>query len=174
MRGTKILRAKLGSGEETRVVDSDGVADLDGSLLQQPELSHDGKYIAITLRGSKRETGIWDIAKKIWTQHRPRLPDQLDARRQRRSTGSTRPATAAARSSRMPIKDGKPHEGVRQTTSCSSWTCRGVARTNTFRSSRPTANGWCGASPSAGTITTSPTTRSICGRSARRGERACG
>ena len=25
-----------------------------------------GGYIAITLRGSKRETGIWDVAKKSW------------------------------------------------------------------------------------------------------------
>jgi hypothetical protein len=49
-------------------MDSDGVSDLNGALLQQPELSGDGKYIAITLRGSKRETGLWNIAKKTWTQ----------------------------------------------------------------------------------------------------------
>jgi hypothetical protein len=29
-------------------------------------MSSDGKYIAITLRGSKRETGIWHIARKTW------------------------------------------------------------------------------------------------------------
>ena len=68
VRGTKIFRSKLGSGEETLIMDSDGVSDLGGALLQQPELSSDGKYIAITLRGSKRETGIWNIAKKTWTQ----------------------------------------------------------------------------------------------------------
>jgi Tol biopolymer transport system component len=68
VRGTKVMRAKLGSSEETEIMDSAGVKDLDGALLQQPELSSDGKYIAITLRGSKRETGIWNIAKKTWTQ----------------------------------------------------------------------------------------------------------
>jgi WD40-like Beta Propeller Repeat len=68
VRGTKIFRSKLGSGEETLIMDSEGVSDLGGALLQQPELSADGKFIAITLRGSKRETGIWNIAKKSWTQ----------------------------------------------------------------------------------------------------------
>jgi WD40-like Beta Propeller Repeat len=68
VRGTKIFRRALGGGQEKVVMDSEGVADLDGALLQQPELSHDGKYVAITLRGSKRETGVWDIARKKWTQ----------------------------------------------------------------------------------------------------------
>jgi hypothetical protein len=68
VRGTKILRTTLGSGKETEVMDSAGVADLDGALLQQPELSADGRYIAVTLRGSKRETGIWDIEKQTWTK----------------------------------------------------------------------------------------------------------
>ncbi len=68
VRGTKVMRTKLGGSEETEIMDSEGVKDLDGALLQQPELSSDGKYIAITLRGSKRETGIWNIAKKTWTQ----------------------------------------------------------------------------------------------------------
>jgi hypothetical protein len=68
VRGTKVLRTKIGSGHETEVMDSSGVPALDGALLQQPEMSRDGKYVAITLRGSKRETGIWDIAKKTWTK----------------------------------------------------------------------------------------------------------
>ena len=67
VRNGKILRTKLGSGKETVVVDSTGT-DLEGVDLQQPELSPDGKFVAITLRGSKRETGVWDIAKKTWTQ----------------------------------------------------------------------------------------------------------
>jgi hypothetical protein len=49
-------------------MDSEGVPELDGALLQQPELSKDGKYLAITLRGSKRETGLWDIENRKWTQ----------------------------------------------------------------------------------------------------------
>ena len=67
-RSTAIFRRKLGGGDETLLVDSTKVKDLDGALLQQPELSKDGDYIAITLRGSKRETGIWDVRKKTWTR----------------------------------------------------------------------------------------------------------
>jgi Tol biopolymer transport system component len=68
VRGTKIFRRKLAGGDETVVMSSDGVADLEGALLQQPEMSRDGKYVAITLRGSRRETGIWDLGKKTWTK----------------------------------------------------------------------------------------------------------
>jgi hypothetical protein len=67
VRGTKIFRKKL-DGDEQQIMDSEGVAELDGALLQQPELSKDGKYLAITLRGSKRETGLWDIENKKWIQ----------------------------------------------------------------------------------------------------------
>jgi hypothetical protein len=67
-RATRILRRKLSGGEEELLVDSTKVPDLDGALLQQPEMSHDGKFIAITLRGSKRETGIWNVARKTWTR----------------------------------------------------------------------------------------------------------
>jgi hypothetical protein len=67
-RATKIFRTKLGSDKEEELVDSKNVPDLDGSLLQQPELSSDGKYLAITLRGAKRETGIWDLGKKTWNK----------------------------------------------------------------------------------------------------------
>ncbi|HXU81184.1 MAG TPA: hypothetical protein VN914_07290, partial [Polyangia bacterium] len=43
VRGTKIFRRKLAGGTETVVMNSEGVADLEGALLQQPELSHDGR-----------------------------------------------------------------------------------------------------------------------------------
>jgi Tol biopolymer transport system component len=68
VRGTRIFRRKLDGGKEVKVMDSAGVSDLDGALLQQPEMSHDGKYLAITLRGSKRETGVWDLEQKTWTK----------------------------------------------------------------------------------------------------------
>jgi WD40-like Beta Propeller Repeat len=68
VRGTKILQTVLGSEKEEEVMDSTGVDALSGALLQQPERSSDGKHIAITLRGSKRETGVWDIEAKTWTQ----------------------------------------------------------------------------------------------------------
>jgi len=65
-RTTRIYRRALEGGEETMLVDSEQVKELEGALMQQPEMSKDGKYIAITLRGSRRETGIWDIAHKKW------------------------------------------------------------------------------------------------------------
>ena len=68
VRSTAVFRRKLAGGQETLLLDSTKVPDLDGALLQQPELSKDGDFIAITLRGSKRETGIWDLKKKTWTR----------------------------------------------------------------------------------------------------------
>jgi Tol biopolymer transport system component len=68
VRSTRIFRLTVGKPPATLLVDSQKVPALDGALLQQPQMSHDGKYIAITLRGSKRETGIWDIAGSTWTR----------------------------------------------------------------------------------------------------------
>ncbi len=68
VRATAVYRRALAGGEETLLVDSTKVPALDGALLQQPELSKDGNYLAITLRGSKRETGVWNLAKKTWTR----------------------------------------------------------------------------------------------------------
>ncbi len=68
VRATAVFRRPLQGGAETLLVDSSKVPSLDGALLQQPELSKDGAYLAITLRGSKRETGVWDLAKKTWTR----------------------------------------------------------------------------------------------------------
>jgi Tol biopolymer transport system component len=66
VRGTKIFRQKLAGGDPELLVDSTKADVLDGALLQQPQMSSDGRFIAITLRGSKRETGIWDVKKKTW------------------------------------------------------------------------------------------------------------
>ena len=68
VRSTAVYRRALAGGEESMLVDSTKVSDLDGALLQQPELSKDGTHLAITLRGSKRETGIWDLKNKTWTR----------------------------------------------------------------------------------------------------------
>ncbi len=68
VRTTAVYRRALAGGAETLLVDSAKVPALDGALLQQPELSKDGAYLAITLRGSKRETGVWDLGKKTWTR----------------------------------------------------------------------------------------------------------
>jgi len=68
VRSTAVFRRALSGGTETLLVDSTKVPALDGALLQQPELSKDGNRLAITLRGSKRETGVWDLRKKTWTR----------------------------------------------------------------------------------------------------------
>ena len=68
VRSTAVYRRALSGGEESMLVDSTKVPALDGALLQQPELSKDGNYLAITLRGSKRETGIWDLKQNTWTR----------------------------------------------------------------------------------------------------------
>ncbi|WP_434048499.1 MULTISPECIES: hypothetical protein [Sorangium] len=111
VRGTKVFRSKLGSGEETQLMDSEGVSDLDGALLQQPELSSDGKYLAITLRGSKRETGIWNIAKKAWTQ--TGLGCQVNWTPDHTAIYWVHPTgNGDSRVLRMPIDDGTPPKDV--------------------------------------------------------------
>ena len=67
-RGANVYQKNLSSGEETLLLDGVKAFDEKGVILQEPNLSPDGKYLAITLRGSMRETGIWDIAKKKWNK----------------------------------------------------------------------------------------------------------
>jgi Tol biopolymer transport system component len=107
VRGTKVFRSKLGSSEETQIMDSEGVADLGGALLQQPELSSDGKWLAITLRGSKRETGLWNIAKKTWTQTGQGC--QINWTPDHSAIYWVHPTgNGGSRILKMPIKDGTP------------------------------------------------------------------
>lgn len=107
VRGTKVFRAKVGSKDETQLMDSEGVSDLSGALLQQPELSSDGKYLAVTLRGSKRETGIWNIAKKTWTQ--TGLGCQVNWTPDHSAIYWVHPTgNGGSRVLRMPIENGKP------------------------------------------------------------------
>ncbi len=64
-RGEKVFQMALESQEETLILD--GSASIKkGTIVQEPNLSSDGKYLATTLRGSSRETGIWHIEKKEW------------------------------------------------------------------------------------------------------------
>jgi Tol biopolymer transport system component len=107
VRGPKILRTKVGSGKETVVVDSATVPDIDGADLQQPEMSRDGKYVAITLRGSKRETGILDLANKTWTE--TGLGCQINWTPDGSSIYWVNPTgNGGSEIFRMPIKGGKP------------------------------------------------------------------
>ena len=67
-RKTKVFRKNLSSGEETLIADSVKDAALGGADLQQPQLSPDGKFLGITLRGAQRATGIFDLEQRTWTE----------------------------------------------------------------------------------------------------------
>jgi len=145
VRATKIYRTVLGSAKETPLLDSAGVDDLGGSLLQQPEMSNDKKYIAITLRGSKRETGIWDLDKKTWTK--TGLGCQINWTPDSSAIYWVNPTgNGGARFFACPSRPASPRASS-PTTSSSSWICRGEDRTNISRSSLTTESGSCGRHP---------------------------
>lgn len=64
-RGPKVIIKSLINGEEIEIFDSEKNIKK-GTYSQQPQLSHDGKKLAITIRGTKRETGIWNLEKRKW------------------------------------------------------------------------------------------------------------
>jgi len=108
-RGTRIYRRKLAGGDEALLVDSAQVPELDGALMQQPEMSRDGRFVAITLRGSKRETGIWNIEKKTWT--RTGEGCQINWAPNDAEIYWVHPTgNGGSRVLHMPIEDGKPEK----------------------------------------------------------------
>ena len=66
-RAGKVLQRALDGADETLLLDGEA-AFKKGAILQEPNLSPDGKFLAITLRGTMRETGVWDMEKKAWAQ----------------------------------------------------------------------------------------------------------
>jgi hypothetical protein len=66
-RGEKAMQRTLETGEEKILLDA-AVAIKKGTIVQQPSLSPDGRFLAATLRGSSRETGVWNIDKKEWVK----------------------------------------------------------------------------------------------------------
>lgn len=64
-RGPGVFLKDLKSNAETEIFDAE-VSIKKGTYSQQPQLSPDGKKIAVTLRGSSRETGVWNIEKREW------------------------------------------------------------------------------------------------------------
>jgi len=109
-RATAIVRRKLADEEETVLVDSTKVPALDGALLQQPEMSKDGRYVAITLRGSKRETGIWNLKKKTWT--RTGEGCQINWTPSGEEVYWVHPTgNGGSRVLHLPVKSGKPAQG---------------------------------------------------------------
>jgi len=65
-RGTEVYLFEIEGNKETKLVDSKTDGFEKAATLQNPHLSPDGNYMAITLRGKMRETGIWDLKKKSW------------------------------------------------------------------------------------------------------------
>jgi hypothetical protein len=68
VRGAKIMRTKAGASGETKITDTSRYPFFQGAFVQQPEISHDGHFIALTLAGGHRQAGIWNIKKKTWMQ----------------------------------------------------------------------------------------------------------
>jgi Tol biopolymer transport system component len=107
VRDGKVIRTKLGSGREKVLLNGPAQKSLDGAELQQPELSPDGRFIAITLRGSRRETGIWSIAEKTWTK--TGLGCQINWSPDGKDIYWMNPTgNGGSEVYRMPIVDGKP------------------------------------------------------------------
>ena len=170
VRGTAIVRRKLDGEQETVLVDS---AKVSGARRRAAAAARDvqgrplSRHHPARLEARDRDLGRQE--QDLDADGRG-LPDQLEPdrpggllgppHRQRRQ-----PGLAHADQGRQGRQERR-----RPTRSRSS-TCRGGARTSTSRSCPPTASGWSGPPPSAGTTTTSPTTRSTCGRWARRPRR---
>jgi len=68
LRGSRIMRSKLGGENETRVMDLAKHAFFDGATIVQPEVSHDGHFVAVGVGGKHRQVGIWSVKKKTWEQ----------------------------------------------------------------------------------------------------------
>lgn len=65
-RATKIFLCQPDGTGETLLVDGD--KELKGGIAQNPTLSDDRKFLTVTLRGSQRETGIYNLeTKKYFT-----------------------------------------------------------------------------------------------------------
>lgn len=67
-RAGKVFTMDMASKAEALVLDGEVAFNKSGVILQEPNMSPDGKHLAITLRGSMRETGVWDLAKNSWTK----------------------------------------------------------------------------------------------------------
>ncbi|MBN1128069.1 MAG: PD40 domain-containing protein [Chitinispirillaceae bacterium] len=65
-RGPKVVIKSMATGSEKELFDAEKTFNKKGAAAQQPELSPDGRLLAMTLRGTMRETGIWNLGKKAW------------------------------------------------------------------------------------------------------------
>lgn len=67
-RAGKVFTMDLSSKAESLILDGEKAFNKKDVILQEPNMSPDGKHLAITLRGSMRETGVWDLEKNSWTK----------------------------------------------------------------------------------------------------------
>ncbi|HOX53511.1 MAG TPA: hypothetical protein PKY05_18670 [Fibrobacteria bacterium] len=63
-RGADVFTAKGDGTGEAKLVD--GKTSLKGGIAQNPNMSTDGKFLAITLRGSERSVGVLNLSTKQW------------------------------------------------------------------------------------------------------------
>jgi hypothetical protein len=68
MRGSKVMRRKLGASAEVKIIDTARHPQFQGSVVQEPQLSQDGHFLALTLAGNRRQVGIYNIKKRVWTE----------------------------------------------------------------------------------------------------------
>ena len=68
MRGTRVMRKKLGAEAEAKIIDTARHPQFQGALVQEPQLSQDGHFLALTLAGNHRQVGIYNIKKRVWTE----------------------------------------------------------------------------------------------------------
>jgi Tol biopolymer transport system component len=66
-RRAKVFIKNLETSVEKLLFDGE-VSLKKGVVVQQPSLSSEGKYMAATLRGSMRETGVYSFDRKEWTK----------------------------------------------------------------------------------------------------------
>jgi hypothetical protein len=64
-RGGKVFTLALSSKTETEIFDAEKQFKAK-TFAQQPSLSPDGKLLCMTLRGTTRQTGIYNLEKKVW------------------------------------------------------------------------------------------------------------
>ena len=93
------------------LVDSTKVPELDGALLQQPEMSKDGKLSRHHAARVQARDRYLERDEEDLDPDRRRAARSTGRRGRAKSTGSTRPATAAAGCCTLPVKDGKPAKG---------------------------------------------------------------
>ena len=67
-RAGKVFAMDLSSKAESLILDGEKAFNKKDVILQEPNMSPDGKHLAITLRGSMRETGVWNLEKGGWTK----------------------------------------------------------------------------------------------------------